>query len=199
MRLVGQNTAVFQGTDKEKIVENLKFLLDGLLKNQDMMMNIIAFVAVLLIVNIIRRLPVDYAWQIAIFTGAISYVVIMVAGGLFGDVGSQMFPLIAGTIGSVILAVIMEFFLFHVDYTRIEYLEYEDDDYCYYVKAVPKMSIAGKEVKVTTFQETEQEMPIHMTEVPMTEVQPMDVPPLEEPVVQNVDYESQLEESLRNL
>ncbi|MBS6194684.1 MAG: hypothetical protein KH828_03770 [Clostridiales bacterium] len=177
IELVSKNANAFQGTDTEKIAENLKFLLDGLLKNQDMLMNIIAFVAVLLIVNIIRRLPVDYSWQIAIFTGGISYVVIMVAGGLFVDVESPVLPMIAGTIGAVILAVIMEFFLFNVDYTRTEYIQYEDDDYCYYVKAVPKMRIAAKNVKITKIQE--QDYP---------------VPPSEQ-----VDYESRLEESLKNL
>lgn len=177
IQLVNQNSTVFKGSDTEKIVENLKFLLDGLLKNQDMLMNIIAFAAVLIIVNIIRRLPVDYSWQIAIGTGGLSYVVIMVAGGLFVDVKSPVLSLLAGTIGAVILAVIMEFFLFHVDYTRTEYLQFEDDDYCYYVKAVPKMSISNRDVKVTTIYDTDQEVSTGET----------------------VDFESKLEESLKNL
>lgn len=181
IQLVNQNSTVLQGTDTEKMIENLKFLLDGMLKNQDMLMNIIAFAAVLLIVNIIRRLPVDYSWQIAIGTGGISYVVIMVAGSLFVDVKSPILSLIVGTIGAVILAVILEFFLFHVDYTRTEYLQYEDDEYSYFVKAVPKISISERDIKVTKFQEDYQG---NYQETAQME---------------NVDFESKLEETLKDL
>ena len=45
-----------------------------------------------------------------------------------------------GLLVSVMLAMIYNFFFFSVDYTRTEYVQFEDDDYYYYVKAVPKMS-----------------------------------------------------------
>ena len=38
--------------------------------------------------------------------------------------------------------------VFAVDYTRTEYLQYEDDDYYYYVKAVPKLTVSAPDVKV---------------------------------------------------
>ena len=38
--------------------------------------------------------------------------------------------------------------VFGVDYTRTEYVQFEDDDYYYYVKAVPKMTVATPEFKV---------------------------------------------------
>ena len=37
---------------------------------------------------------------------------------------------------------------FSVDYSRTEYVQYEDDEYYYYVKAVPKINIVNAEVKV---------------------------------------------------
>ena len=35
-----------------------------------------------------------------------------------------------------------------MDYSRTEKVQYEDDDYYYYVKAVPKYSVAATDVKV---------------------------------------------------
>ena len=37
---------------------------------------------------------------------------------------------------------------FAVDFRRTEYVQYEDDEYYYYVKAVPKINVAGEDVKV---------------------------------------------------
>lgn len=227
MELVNQKASVLQGADTKEIAMNLKLLLDGLLKNQDMMMSIIAFAAVLLIVNVIRRLSVDYAWQIAIFAGAISYIVIMIAGGLFIEVKYSVIPLVAGTIGAVILSVILEFFLFNVDYSRTEMLQFEDDEYYYYVKAVPKMSISNKDVTIKKIEDDRQVQvplanpnsrydthPYQAGPVPQETItfagidQKMeDVPkdtgaPVEHPEdlsVDEVDFESKLEESLKEL
>ena len=221
MELVKQKVAILQGAETKEIAQNLKLLLDGLLKNQNMFMSIIAFVAVLLIVYVIHRLSIDYAWQIAILSGAISYIVIMIAGGLFIDVKSQILSLIFGTVGSVILAEGLEFFLFNVDYTRAETLQYEDDEYYYYVKAVPKMSIAEKNVTIKTIQAEEEdnvrtyEPPIHPYQpgpVPQetiafegisgAAVQPQDErqPQNSEDIsIENIDFEEKLEQSLKEL
>lgn len=153
LELVHASAGMLQGNDTEQMANNLKMLLDGLVKNQNMMMNIIAFVTVLLAVNVIRRLSVNYAWQIAIFTGGIAYIIIMVAGGLMIGAEIQTLPLIAGTVGAVLVSLILEFFLFNVDYTRTEFIQYEDDEYYYYVKAVPKRSIAQKKVVVKTIRD----------------------------------------------
>lgn len=40
------------------------------------------------------------------------------------------------------------FSCFAVDYTRTEYMQFEDDDYVYYVKAVPKVAVSKPDVRV---------------------------------------------------
>jgi hypothetical protein len=54
---------------------------------------------------------------------------------------------------AIIIAFIVEFLVFSVDYTRTEYLQYEDDEYYYYVKAVPKVSVATPEKVVKRINE----------------------------------------------
>ena len=60
----------------------------------------------------------------------------------------KVLPLILGSLFSVGVAVVLQFFLFSVDYSRTEYVQFEDDEYYYYVKAVPKLSIAVSEKRV---------------------------------------------------
>ena len=139
MELVSDNASVLTGADKEGKIQNLQFLSDGLMKNQEMMVTIIAFVTVLVIVYVVRRLEVEYAWHIAVFGGGIAYMIIMAAGGIFLEATIPVIPLVAGTMVSVFVGEILEFFFFHVDYKLTERLQFEDDEYYYYVKAVPKI------------------------------------------------------------
>ena len=37
---------------------------------------------------------------------------------------------------------------FALDYKRTEYVQYEDDEYYYYVKAVPKLNVASEDVRI---------------------------------------------------
>ena len=221
--LVHNSAEVLEGTDPEQMAENLKLLLDGLAGNQHMMMEIIAFVTVLLAVNVIRRLSVSHAWQIAICTGGIVYIVILVAGGLIIDVRTPVIPMIAGTVGAVLISLILEFFLFNVDYSRTEYLQYEDDDYYYYVKAVPKRSISQRQVVVKTIREdvhadaagepqqtpVQQPGPVPQETITFTglirEEEKMQQAPVSESSTyaekpdKEVDFQEKLEESLKDL
>ena len=44
--------------------------------------------------------------------------------------------------------MIVNVFILAVDYSGTEYVQFEDDDYYYYVKAVPKLKVAKRDVKV---------------------------------------------------
>ena len=47
-----------------------------------------------------------------------------------------------------VVGYLCQILFFSVDYSRTEYVQYEDDEYYYYVKAVPKINIVNAEVKV---------------------------------------------------
>ena len=63
-----------------------------------------------------------------------------------------MVGVIVGMVVSFGLCKVLEFFAFNVDYTRTEYVQFEDDEYYYYVKAIPKNSVtkSKKTVKKIT-------------------------------------------------
>lgn len=144
IRLIRSNAEVLANVDVD-IMEKITILADGIAQNWGMWLTVAAVVIVLVLVNIIRTRSFDYAWRIAIVIGGIAYVLIMYVGGLYVGVQLNMMSLIVYAVVSVVVGVILEFFVFGGDYTRTEHLSYEDDEYYYYVKAVPKASVTTSE------------------------------------------------------
>ena len=56
--------------------------------------------------------------------------------------------MILGHVFAIIIGLVLHLFIFSVDYSATEMVQFEDDDYYYYVKAVPKISVADKDVTV---------------------------------------------------
>ncbi len=88
--------------------------------------------------------------MIAMITGALLDVLVMLFGDLMYNTNLSIAGLIVGSVVSVALAKILEFFVFNVDYSRTEYVQFEDDEYYYYVKAVPKNTVTAPQKRVKT-------------------------------------------------
>ncbi len=129
-------------------VAKFKFIVDGMLNNKEMAVTVMAFAITVLIVYLIRRLSIDYAWTIAMAAGAVVNLMILLVGDLMFDTNVSLFGVILGNIVAVFLTVVLQFFVFNVDYSRTEKVQFEDDEYYYYVKAVPKVVVSRAEKKV---------------------------------------------------
>lgn len=145
---VKDKAAYISGQSTDNMIQKINYLVDGLIKNKAMMMTLVAFTAVILLMYFIRKLSKDYSWSIAIGVGALTYIFIMLIGDFFLDVPNNILALLVSTMISSGIAIILQFFMFSVDYTRTEYVQFEDDEYYYYVKAVPKISIAKPSFRV---------------------------------------------------
>lgn len=145
--------SVANGEDTEIIVQ-LRTFLTGFLMNKTMWVMIAGFAVVLFVVWLLRRLPVDHSWKIAILGGAVTNLVILMAGDFMYDIQLPFFGVVLGTVFSALLCFILEFFFFQLDYSRTERVQFEDDDYYYYVKAVPKVTLAEPEHKVKKINRT---------------------------------------------
>ena len=80
--------------------------------------------------------------------GAFVNVMVILIGDLMFDTNVSIFGVIVGTVISFLITGILQFFVFHVDYSRTEKVQFEDDEYYYYVKAVPKVTLARPEKKI---------------------------------------------------
>ena len=119
-----------------------------ILQNKEMWIYIASFVVVVLVVYTLRKREFDQSWKIAVASGAVADIIVIVAGSIVFSTPIDYVTLIFGNMISVALALILEFFIFSVDYSKAEKFQYEDDEYYYYVKAIPKVSVAVPEKRV---------------------------------------------------
>ena len=147
------------GTVVFYMVEYLKkTYVQKVFQNKEMWIYIVAFIIGFFVVYTIRRRELDHAWKIGIIAGAIADVVVTAMGSIALGVEISYGSLIFGNILAVIVGMILELFLFSVDYARSERLQFEDDEYYYYVKAIPKVAVTTPEKtvkKINERQETE--------------------------------------------
>lgn len=136
--------------EEDGALEKFRYVIDGMLENKAMYVTLAAFVATVIVVYFIRRLSVEYAWTIAMVTGALLDVLVMLFGDLMYNTNLSVVGLIVGSVVSVALAKALEFLVFNVDYSRTEYVQFEDDEYYYYVKAVPKNTVSVPQKRVKT-------------------------------------------------
>lgn len=130
--------------------------LNQLLMNKEMFLVITIFAIATIVVYIIRRLDIDNAWTVAWIAGILFEVIGLVSGYLLLGITGKVFGVVFGGIVSAVIALGLQFMFFNVDYTRTERLQFEDDEYYYYVKAVPKSVITGSDKKVKHFHKNEE-------------------------------------------
>ena len=135
---VKQNAGVLTNDMSVDEVQKFMQIMNSLLANKQMLLMVGAFALALVVVVIVKNLSVDYSWMIAIIAGTITQLGVIFIGDIALDVSVSVISLLLGMLASILISVIYTFFVFAVDYSRTEYVQFEDDDYYYYVKAVPK-------------------------------------------------------------
>lgn len=139
---LSENLSIFSsGTtdDMTVLLSQYAGLFTGFFKNKAMLLEAIAFVIGLIVVYIIRTLDINFAGFIGTLVGFISMVIVLTAGayrtGSDFTILSEIIPLLL----SLLLSIIFAFLRYGADYQRTERVRFEDDDYFYFVKAVPKL------------------------------------------------------------
>ncbi len=130
----------FEESGVDDLLDRLRALLEGLLKNKEMLICALAFALTVLVVYIVRRLSINYAWTIAMIVGALTGILVILVGDVMYNTNISIVGLIIGTILACGVVKVIQFLVFDVDYSRTEKVQFEDDDYYYYVKAVPKIT-----------------------------------------------------------
>ena len=217
IRFIRVQSQVLVAADSD-IMTKLTLLSDGLMKNGEMWLTVIAFVVVVLAVNLIRTRMFDYAWRIAIIAGGVIYIVIMLAGSMSLGISISVVSLIIYTVIAVLVGIVLEFFVFGGDYTRTERLEYEDDEYYYYVKAVPKALVATSDRNIKKINGDSEREERKASERVVNYSEPLfqgeeapkkrkkkaapvsdSAPVIQKADIDDIDFEKKLEESLKDL
>lgn len=151
-------------------------VIDDLIQNKEMIFTMIVFAIVITLVYIIRRQKIEYAFEISIAAGAVANIIAFLIVFLRVNQPKQIGGMILGTILSAAIAEIIQFFRRVLDYTAVENVQFEDDDYYYYVKAVPKINVSMPNMKVKRInvQKASEDMPEEDEDI---ENDDMDMPP----------------------
>lgn len=143
LQTVITNAPTINSMGAEEATAKLRLLIDEMLGNKAMLVTIAAFAITVIVVYLIRRMSVDHSWTIAMVAGVMIEVMILLVGDLMYDTNLSIVSALLGAVVTLIACKIIEFFRFCLDYSRTEKVQFEDDEYYYYVKAVPKMTVAA--------------------------------------------------------
>ncbi|HAJ73803.1 MAG TPA: hypothetical protein DCM49_03285 [Lachnospiraceae bacterium] len=103
----------------------------------------VAFAATTIIVSVICRFATKYTREIALISGMAGYLAVMIGGGIALKAEMNPAAVIVGTLVSGVIAYVIDFFIYSVDYEKTKYIQFEDENYYYYVKAIPKLHSDG--------------------------------------------------------
>lgn len=144
------NISSNNSTELSKIILQMyKELLSTVLDNKEMIFTVVIFTIIILLTYWLSKLSIDYIWYISIGIASLFNIIAFIIGIIKFSLSHNVLGVIISTIISAVVIVIFLIFRCVLDYTRAEKVQYEDDDYYYYVKAIPKIHIStlNKEVK----------------------------------------------------
>lgn len=149
--VIQEATSLQMNISVEDTLQLYTYVIDRLMGNKQLFMAIIIFSMIIFVTYFIRRMKFDYAREIAVAAGALTCILGFLFSDLKLDVSEQIGAMILGTVASGVLAVIIQFFRLTLDYTGVEHVQFEDEDYYYYVKAVPKINVTAPQINVKRF------------------------------------------------
>ncbi|MBQ9991283.1 MAG: hypothetical protein IJP31_10160 [Lachnospiraceae bacterium] len=148
IRFMKDNFATFSAEDAQTGSQKFRLMIDGILDNKAMLVTIIVFAVTTILVYTIRRLSADHAWSIAIMVGIACNAVLLLVCEFLLDLNLSVLEILLGNVVALFVCQVIRLMEFNVDYGRTETVQFEDDEYYYYVKAVPKNTVAVSEKKV---------------------------------------------------
>lgn len=154
---IKENEAVLGGTTEEgeAVASKIVVVLNQLLGDKEMYLVTIVFAITTIIVYIVRRMEIDNSWRIAWISGILFETIGLIAGYMLLGISGKTIGVLIGCILSVVISFVIEFIFCGLDYSRTERLQFEDDEYYYYVKAVPKSMIAESKRNIKRFNSSE--------------------------------------------
>lgn len=131
-------------------------VIDRLIADKQMILTIAVFFIIILAMYLVRKISMEYVFEVSIAVGAIVCILGFLVADTVLHAELDIISMVFGTVGSMLIALVFQFFRLALDYTAVERVQFEDDDYYYYVKAVPKINLAVPERSVKKISENDE-------------------------------------------
>lgn len=148
VKFVSGNSGVLASAADTDMFSKISLIAENVFSDREMILILVAFMATVVVTYMVRRLNIDYAWTMASVVGTLTMLLIMLVGQFMLNTNKSVVGMLISMVISFALSLGMQLFAFCLDYSRTEYVQFEDDEYYYYVKAVPKMNVSATEKKV---------------------------------------------------
>ena len=148
---VGSGLLSDAAEETDSSVSKVVVALNQLIGNKEMYLVLGIFIITTLIVYVVRKLDIEHSWTVAWASGILFEAIGLTAGYILLGISDKIAGVIIGSVISGVIAMIIQFLFFNLDYSRTERLQFEDDDYYYYVKAVPKSLVTEKDKQIKRF------------------------------------------------
>lgn len=133
----------------------LQRIVNLMLIDKKLLVLLVTFSVIIFITTLLCHLFYERAWAFAIFVGNVAMVLLLLFGRLIFELDYTIWRLFLEMIMAVGCCYIYRFFRGIGDVSRIEKASFEDDEYFYYVKAVPKIKVTQKDRNVTNIKSDE--------------------------------------------
>lgn len=145
------NATVIAGYTDASEFTRATMYLNGLFTYKELFSSTLIVILVFMVVFYMRKLNFNHARDLAAAVGAGLYIVLtLIVRMILNTISfSNLRTILIGTVISLILTILADKFISPLDLTRSELLEFEDNEYYYYVKAVPKIMMDKETVSVT--------------------------------------------------
>ncbi|WP_026835568.1 hypothetical protein [Eubacterium xylanophilum] len=138
-------------------IEGLRFIVDYIARNREMLLYMGLFSVVIVLVFILRKRSYNYASYVAIAVGLIVSAVGMIVGDTMLGTKTDIVKLLIAMLVAAILSIIVQFFRMNLNYSGVRMLQFHDDEYYYYVKAIPKIKVEAKDKTIKNIKDLEPE------------------------------------------
>ena len=135
--------------------------IDQIAKNEQMVYLLIISVGIILVVSLLRKLRLDYVRYIALGAGGVLGMVCLIMGKAVDSLQGSLIVMLLWGLLTILGIALLEFLNLTLHYKAAQDLEFEDEEYFYQVRAIPKINPVSKTKKqVKTINEVTEEIPV---------------------------------------
>ena len=140
---------MLQMAAKKEEVETLQYYIDHILKNKELLMIMLVFMLTVVATSVLQKFSYPFARYAAIVGGGFLNVIFYLITAKVLELTPDMSSCMAGSLIGVLVGLVVTTAKGVLDFKHTQRVQFEDDEYYYYVKAVPKLDAPVKKKKAS--------------------------------------------------
>ena len=119
--------------------DGLQFMIEHMMKNKEMFAMMGVFIITVAVIGVIYNQHFKYSQYVALAAGVFANIFSYIYMCFTFELDANLMSCLKGILLGLIVCLVVRFFKGFLDYPHTERVTFEDDEYVYYVKAVPKL------------------------------------------------------------